>query len=255
MPEGTDGSDISEWFIHNSLLNENDIAYTRMYEKQGVIVSEYESDIALTKQNLINEWNNGYGMIFWVAHGQPKSVARTIWTEDANSNEIAETDEMDSPPMLESKDAELLLKDKPGFLVAISCEIGSLEVPYNLSYSLLLNGTTIGVVSSSSLTPGTTTDWADFKSALDISTFGAENLGVYFFDELIKGKFAGKSVSDVKHEYGYSNNVETYAGKMMLNYIGDPSLTLYDTSIDILNDNTANQDTLENGCSCSAIEG
>ena len=232
--DDVDGAESSEWFIANVLSEREDVDYFTMYEEEGVVTSKYKSDRPLTQENLIDEWNNGYGMVFWGGHGLEKTVVRTVWARDDNGNDRAEATEIEAPMMIESDDAYELPVDRLAFVLGQSCEIGSAEVPGNLAWSLLRYGGAIGAVASSSVTPGSGMDCADVDSELLVTTYGSDNLGIYFFRELINGTYAGSAFAQSKVELGTEPGREVYAGKMMINYFGDPSVRLYESAADVL---------------------
>ncbi|HNT27370.1 MAG TPA: C25 family cysteine peptidase, partial [bacterium] len=203
----------------------------RMYEKEGTTVSKYAADVALTRDNLKSEWPKGYGMVFWFGHGLDKEVARTIWI-DANDDGEVSNDELQQPLFIHSDDAPAIGAQSPAFVVAVSCEVGSAQTPWNLTHALLTEGGAIGMIGSTNVTPGDMTDYGDFESELDTSTYGATNLGVFFFDELMNGAVAAQAFAEVRRDVGTSPSIETYAGKMMLNYYGDPTLSLTSSAAD-----------------------
>ncbi len=226
-----DGADTAEWFIYNILSQHGGFDVTRMYEKEGTTVSKYATDVPLTRDNLQSEWPKGYGMVFWFGHGLDKEVARTFWNDDNEDGEV-QNEELRQPLFIHSDDAPAIGAQSPAFVVAVSCEVGSAQTPWNLTHALLTEGSAIGMIGSTNVTPGDMTDYSDFESELDTSTYGATNLGVNFFDELMNGEVAAKVFADVRRTVGTSPSIETYAGKMMLNYYGDPTLSLNSSAAD-----------------------
>jgi hypothetical protein len=122
--------------------------------------------------------------------------------------------------------------------------VGSAQTPWNLTHALLTEGSAIGMIGSTNVTPGDMTDYSDFESELDTSTYGATNLGVNFFDALMGGKVAAAAFAETRRDVGTSPSIETYAGKMMLNYYGDPTLSLTSSAADAPDENlTTDEDT------------
>lgn len=228
VPATVDGAETPEWFIANVLPDYPEVAVTRMYETEGVVASEYEPDLPLTEAGMLAEWQTGYGMVWWFGHGLERGVYRTFWSEDANGNQLAENGEIPSPFLFNTDDAALLEPGRPAFVVPVSCEVGSAETPLNLAYALLLSGGAIGVVGSTNVTPGDTTDYGDPGSQLDVQQYGATNMGVHFFRALLDGAGGAQALLDTKTKLGQSGSVESYAGRMMINYLGDPTLRLRD---------------------------
>lgn len=255
-PYSLDGAENANW-LHHNYLSEDDVTVTTMYEQVGVITSEFESDIPLTNENLMSEWEKNYGIIMWFGHGLPKSVVRTVWDDDTNSDGNAQSTEMSHPLLIDSDSVLSKTFAKPGFVVAVSCEVGSVEVPENLTHSMLLKNAAVGVLASTSVTPGDATDNSDLESELDIENFGAGNSGIFMIKGLLEGKSAALAYSDSRHSLGTGNSIETLAGKMMMNYYGDPTLTLYDNvddRIEPVETDTGNDSSdSSSGCSLTAI--
>lgn len=238
-----DGADTTEWFIHNILSQHDDFGITRMYEKEGTVVSKYASELALTQESLRDEWPKGYGMVFWFGHGLDREAARTIWVDD-NDDGTVQNEELRQPFFIESDDAPLIGSASPAFVVASSCKVGSAQTPWNLTHALLTEGAAIGMIGSTNVTPGDMTDYSDLESELDITMYGSTNLGVNFFDAVMGGKTAAVAFAETRRDVGTDGSIETLAGKMMLNYYGDPTLSLNSSAADAPDENlTPDEDT------------
>lgn len=256
--ENKDTAEVPEWIIHNVLNKYEKTSYTRLYEGEGVVNSEYDYDRPLTRENFIDEWGNNYGMVFWFGHGLPKSVARTVWVEDTNNNELGENSEVESIAFLESVDSEKFKVEKPAFVAAESCEVGSIEVPGNITSMLLLNNAAIGMISASNVSDDSNTDWSSVNNEIDESSYGIEALAAYFLDGLLQGDAGGAVFAKKKMELAAGDTVKrTHENKLMINYFGDPSLTLYDSVNDIIetekpDNETTDEETTDNEVSDDA---
>lgn len=244
-PQDVDGADRAEWFIHNVVEPTEGFAATRLYEKEGHVVSAHETDLPLTRDNVVDTWAEGYGLVFWFGHGLQRAVYRTVWAEDADGDERCGADEMESGPFLAAVDAPSLGEGRPGFVVGVSCEVGSAEIPDNLAHSLLREGAAVGMVASNNVTPGSATDYGDPDSPLDTDRAGADNIGIRFLEGVMTGGYAGAAFYEAKVELGLPQEIEPLAGKMMINDFGDPPLTLDDTAEDVPPD----PDPPASGCS------
>jgi hypothetical protein len=116
----------------------------------------------------------------------------------------------------------------------MSCEVGSADIPYNLTHSLLLSGGAIGMLSSSAPTPGDLTDYSHGARAVDPATFGGTNAGIGFFTGLLDGRTGAEAFAEARVTLGTGGDSETYAAKMMLNYFGDPTLRLDASEADVV---------------------
>jgi hypothetical protein len=232
ISQDTDDAVISEWFIKNYLPPSRGITATRLYEREGVVSSSFPSDQALTQDNFIAEWKKGYGMIWWGGHGQPRGVARTVWANDKNKDGLADG-ELSNPPLIDSDHADLLEGAPGGFVVASSCLVGRVEVPDALSYKLLLRGAAVGVVASSAPASVDNQAFDTMGPVLNLDAYDLDRAGAMVFDELIRGETVGKAMSTAKAQLAPSNDIVSYAQKLMTNFYGDPSLSLYDSIGDV----------------------
>lgn len=240
--ENKDTAEVSEWIIHNVLSQYEETSYTRLYEEEGVVSSQFEYERALTKENFIDEWNNGYGTLFWFGHGQPTAVARTIWYEDKNDNQKGENDEVISVAFLESGDGDKFKGEKPAFVVAESCEVGSIEVPGNITSMLLLHNAAIGIISASNVSDDSNTDWSNVDNAIDEYSYGIEALASYVIQGLLDGESGGAIFAQKRYELAMDTaNKRIHENKLMINYFGDPTLTLYDSVEDIIEDEISDE--------------
>ncbi|MCK5808231.1 hypothetical protein KAH37_04510 [bacterium] len=247
-PYTLDGAQSADW-IHQNYLSDDDVSVTTMYEEEGFVISEYESTFPIKNQTLIEKWEDGFGLIMWFGHGLPKMVIRTVWVDDENSDGAAQSSEMDSPLMIDSTSVFNGSFSAPGFVVTVSCEVGSVEVPENLTHTMLLKGAAVGVLSSTNVTPLDSTDYSDYESELDIQRFSENNAGALMFEGLLEGESAAFVYSRVREQVGLDGSIEALAGKMMINYYGDPTLTLYDTVDDKTEDEPDEKESDSSGCS------
>ncbi|MBI5479657.1 MAG: hypothetical protein HY906_12410 [Deltaproteobacteria bacterium] len=230
--ESVDTAVTSEWFIRNYLPAERGVGYTRLYERSGHVTSEFASEGALTEEGFIDEWQHGYGMVWWGGHGAPTSVARTVWSADPNGNDAADDGELESPTLIKTEDAARLDGTPGGFVVATSCYVGRIEVPNALSYTLLRYGAAVGVIASSAPASADEGAFARMGTSLDRSRFDVDRLAVMVFDGLLHGEPAGTLVTRARIELGPTNDIDSYQQKLMLNFYGDPTATLYDSAAD-----------------------
>jgi len=259
-PYTLDGAESSNW-IHKNYFSGDDLTVTTMYEEEGHETSLFDSSIPLTMDNFVEEWEKGYGMVMWFGHGLPKMVARTVWDEDSNDDGAAQGSEMSQPLLIDSTTVLNSNYTNPGFIVTVSCEVGSVEVPENLTHSMLLKNAAVGVLSSTNVTPLDGTDYSDLESELDTGKFSENNAGALMYEGLINGRSAAEVFSKARNDLGIDGSIEALAGKLMINYYGDPTLTLYDTVNDITeteegndekNDENEKDDT-SSGCSIVKI--
>jgi hypothetical protein len=232
ITENVDTAVTSEWFIRNYLPPARGVGYTRLYERDGHVTSRYPSEGALTEEAFIAEWRRGYGMVWWGGHGAPTAVLRTVWSADPNANDAADDGELASPTLIKTEDAARLDGTPGGFVVATSCYVGRIEVPNALSYSLLRHGAAVGVIASSAPASADEGAFERMGTSLDRGRFDVDRLAVVVFDGLLQGESAGHLVTRARVELGPANDIDSYQQKLMLNFYGDPTATLYDSAAD-----------------------
>ncbi len=228
MPYGSDldGADIAEWIVANLVQTHDDVTATTLYESDGLYPSFQAPDLPLTVDNVVEAWNDGHGMVSLYGHGDVQGVYRMVWDQDTNQNGEGDFGEVIWQPLMTSTATEGLTGERPAFVVGNDCLIGLVTEEASLAYQLLWSGGAIGVIGSTGITPGDNTDFTDPANELDLFTSGTSNLGILFFDNLLEGDAAGIAYDTARDTAGSFATVENYTGKTMLNYYGDPSLTL-----------------------------
>lgn len=262
-PYDEDPAGLAEWFISNYLDSSKNIEITRMYEREGYKPSQWQSELAVNEENIISEWNKGYGMVMWGAHGAPDEIARVVWREHEGEGELPLDGEIDWPMMFNWESAHKISTDKPAFAVAVSCDVGQSQQPDNLANHLLISGAAVGMIASSVAGPRSLDFWHDQKAELETTTFGDDNVGPLFFINLIEGMPAGFALSEAKTAAGTSEDLETMTAKASFNYFGDPTLKLKDSVEDAIveiPDDNSESDSEENdsedtssGSGCSLL--
>ncbi|AEH07580.1 hypothetical protein Metok_1618 [Methanothermococcus okinawensis IH1] len=94
--ERTDDRDLPKYLIEN-ILQPLNYSYYIMYEREGlnpVPTSAPYYNAPINKENVINEWNKGYGLVFWSGHGSSWGAYRKYWAYDNNSNGVPDYNEM-----------------------------------------------------------------------------------------------------------------------------------------------------------------
>jgi hypothetical protein len=223
-----DGATVGEWLIRDQLVPRG-MEWTTLYEQEGVSPSHFESHLPLDTYNVVDQWNRGYGLVFWTGHGSNTGVYRLIWTNDDNQNQVPDWNphELDSPSFMESANLNMLTDAPPPFVVHGSCSNGSPEDSTNLGYSMLRRGA-IGTVSASR--PALTWHWpteipeiwekpdAWDGDVIDIVSEYAVNL----LDGMEAGRALGEAIALTTN--GQGNN--SWYQKSIQNLYGDPLVRL-----------------------------
>ncbi|WP_048055585.1 NosD domain-containing protein [Methanotorris igneus] len=220
----TDGRDLPKYLIENS-LNQNGFSHYVMYERSGInpvptTAPYYNAPI--NKSNVINEWNNGCGIVFWWGHGYHKIVYREIWVED-DGDGVPESNEMSWISFLNSYDTLKLNNDKPAITYQCSCSNGYPEDSDNLGYALLKRGAiaTVSASRASWYKPGYWSPNGDPDNA---------EIGYEFVKRVVDGHPVGEALYLAKSSF--RNNLDScdIMNLMDFNLYGDPSLTINENS-------------------------
>ena len=136
----TDGASLMEklWI---DVYSPNGFSRTTMYEKDGITPSVYDCDYPLTRENVIDHWPNGYGIVNWGSHGSTDEAFRRWWSKDTNFNNVPDINEIvKDESFISSYDTIALNDDKPSIVFACACSNADPEDKNNLGISLLENG-------------------------------------------------------------------------------------------------------------------
>ena len=189
-----------------------------LVEKEGIDPSEFIDEDALTYDSMLSNWNDGYGVIFWQAHGLEDMSARTIWGNDKNANGIPETSryELYSSTFVDNGLVSMVQTVTP-FVFQGSCLNGSIQSAGSLAYETLKN-TAVGVVAASQVSYGLIFSDYDLSSQ-DVFAYGA-----VFTDALASDRIPAEVLLETKEKWANWSVLLTI--KHELNYLGDPSLKL-----------------------------
>jgi len=199
-----------ELYTKKFLINSG-FSCTTLYEKEGLHHISTICDYPLNKNNVIQQWKNGYGLIIWGSHGSSEAAWRVIWDHDDGDN-IAEDNEKKWIPFIESKDANKLGDEKPSIVWGDSCNTAYPEDKNSLGASLLR-----------------TTCVAYCGSARGGAPIGAT---LPFCEGIVNGEKIGDAYREAQV---WTMNVLSSDKYLLgaiysLNYYGDPSLSFYLTS-------------------------
>lgn len=179
----------------------------------------------LNEDNLINEWQNGYGLACLDGHGNDSGIYRTIWPYDNNGDGIPESGEISFSTFFDTNDCLLLNDARPSFLFLVACLSGYPENPDNLAYALLKNGA-IGTSSATRIS------W--YMGGWDgpyLSCADDNSIAYYFFKKLIVDKDpAGKALFLTNASMGDDWGDASWQNKMGYVLYGDPSTSIYSQS-------------------------
>lgn len=221
--ERTDGLNCPE-YVWENIASRKGMSDTVMYERSGlnpVPTSAFHYDMALTKNNFIAQFNDGYGAVFWWAHGNKDIAFRKYWDvakEDGDG--VPESNEMTWDAFIESTDMLSLENDQPAFFYQSSCTNGKPENSDNLGYALLKRGAAISTVSASNISWYMGGDWTPLQYYADNTAIGL----VYMYNLIVEEMTNGEALFAAKNYFGNYWAGQSWMNKMDFNLYGDPSM-------------------------------
>ena len=219
--ERTDGRDLPKYVVED-ILKPNGFSWFVMYEREGLSpVPETAPyyNAPLNKENVINEWNKGYGIVFWWGHGSEYKAYRKYWSFDDGDN-IPESDEMEWESFISSFDTSELCDDKPAITYQCSCLNGYPEDSDNLGYALLRRGA-VATVSASRVS------WYQVGYWEPDGTADNAEIGYEYVKRVVSGLPLGEALYLAKSLLNPTSDSAWKMNLMDFNLYGDPSLSLY----------------------------
>jgi len=217
----TDGRELPKYVVEN-ILKPNGFSWFVMYETEGlnpVSTNAPYFNASINRTNVINEWNKGYGIVFWWGHGSYDAVWRKYWVKDDGDN-VPEDDEFNWLAFLHIQDVSSLNDQKPAIVYQCSCYNGYPEKSNNLGYELLKKGA-IATVSSSRVS------WYRYGLWTPDGYSDNAEIGYEFVKRVVKGKPLGEALYMAKANLIPNSRYHEYMMNMMdFNLYGDPSLTI-----------------------------
>ncbi|MEA1993051.1 MAG: C25 family cysteine peptidase [Euryarchaeota archaeon] len=214
----TDGRDLPQYVITN-IANPNGYSNYVMYETAGlnpVNATAYGYNAPITNANVISEWANDYGIVFWSGHGSPTGAARKYWSLD-DGNGVPEAGEMTWVSFIDSTD---IVPDTGTFTYQSSCLNGYPENQNNLQYTLLKQGA-ICTVSASRVS------WYLVGTWTNLGLVDNTGIGYEYVNHLVNnGEPAGGALYDGKNSLTNPWGWQGWQNLFDFNLYGDPSLTL-----------------------------
>lgn len=209
-----DGGYVVEYLKENVLGD--DFSQKTLVEKSGADPSEFIDEDPINYNAVLENWNYGYGAVYWMGHGMPTYSVRTIWSGDSNGNGYADSRELAGSTFIDSDMTAKMTHIAP-FVFQGSCLNGSVQTSDNLAYSVLLNSA-VGVVGSSQVSYGTI--FKDYNlSSQDLFAYGSA-----FIEAVAQNKPPAQVLQQKKQIWSSGSVLLTI--KMETNYFGDPSLNL-----------------------------
>jgi hypothetical protein len=206
-----DGADVADP-IYEQVIRPRGLARTTLYETAGVDISKYKPDLPLTRENVVAEWQKGYGLVTMVGHGSSDGIFRHVWVKDANGDGVPGWQEMMDPPFLSYGDLIKLDDTHPSIVFHNSCSNGTPEDADNLGAGLLRHGA-IATVSST-------------RVAFVVQDSSIFNLVRDAVEQLLDNRSAGEALFAAKEKLSGKAAAISWFTRLEASLYGDPSVSL-----------------------------
>lgn len=205
----------------------------RLFEEDGVVISQYAHEESLSYNALIDGWLAGASTVSWGGHGSEVSSHRMVWRDDDDGDDIADDYEVEAPAFIRSDAADYLVEAPLAVVHMMSCLNGYPEHSRNLGAALLGSGA-IATASASRSAVGESEEGWEPKPEL-----GSATTNSYYFTLLVQ---AGHRVGDAlaytkwglpadgwaiyEEEGADLLNAYGWLTKLEYNLYGDPTVSL-----------------------------
>ncbi len=254
--QNQDGGTVLNAIGENLAALDPSLEFTRLFEQEGHFSSPLPMDAALTTENLLSAFNDGYGLGVWFAHGSETDTGRLIWTSDANGNDSCDENEMADILLMSSSFTNQIMQPvSRTFLWQISCSNATPEVEDNLA-AMMLRSSSAATIAATRSSFGE--EWEGISFTPDPALAASETQAYYWAQKMAEGLTMGEAFAYTIYavpsdgwdevfppdQMGFSFMGMRYYGKFVYNLYGDPTLTWqYSASVDDDdNDDSASDD-------------
>jgi len=214
-----------DW-LTDKIFDPNGFLVTRLYEKEGLRTCPLECDDAINEKNVIEYWNQGYGIVILSGHGSSLYSTRTVWAfDDGDGIPESNQSEIKYYNYISIGNITKLNDSRPSIVFSNCCNNAYPEIDNNIGNSLMEKGAVAFIGATRILHSG---GYPNPDEKYD------GNLAIcrQFFHYLIEENqtcgealYNSKMYCDKPDQYGASkyNSLNNMYG---LNLYGDPSIKL-----------------------------
>jgi hypothetical protein len=225
FPDGgyVDGSMVSQYVIEQS-LDKNGHAHTMLSERLGKLVSYHPGEDQLNGATMSDYYNQGFGMVFWCAHGNQLCAVLNTWYDDYNQDGLPQQEECLSDPFINDYFHKAADDTFPAVFFQGSCLTADPSEHGNMTHTLLQH-VSIANVASTRITMGM--DAEDGTWEPSPYSPGAFTLGVYFTHAAVAKRMpVGDAFHYAQNTLGFGIQPWTLKVRLEFNLYGDPSMRL-----------------------------
>ena len=222
----TDNAQLMEYIKENYFSENYNIS--TLYEKSGIMPSEYETTILLNRTNMVNILNeeNQSSLLFLSGHGSKNSLWRQEWYNDINEDGYASEDELRYYPYISTITPinTTINNQTPFFIYLDACDVGWFDDDEETLAEYLLTENGLGVVAASRTT------W--YSTIWNGGNDYNQGLATRFWEQFGQSEDNRPAEILVKAKEDYlttHSSIDERERKNILsyNYLGDPELSLY----------------------------
>ena len=199
-----------------------------LYEKAGIMPSDYDATILLNRTNMINILNeeNQSSLLFLSGHGTKDSLWRQEWFNDINGDDYVSEDELRYYPYISTITPinTTINNQTPFFAYLDACDVGWFDDVDETLAEYLLKSDGLGIVAASRTTWYSTL----WNGGNDYNQGLATRYWEHFWHS--EGNRPAEILNKAKEDYLDTHlAIDERERKNILsyNYLGDPELTLY----------------------------
>jgi len=215
----------SEWgnYCKADIFTAAGATSSRGYEKSGLAPVGAACEFALSRDNLISQWNGGCGFLTWWGHGSNTGAYRKYWAAD-DGDGVPEGGEMSWQTFIDTSDTPSISANVFPIAFQCSCLNGYPEDATNLQYALLKRGA-IAAVGASRVSWYAVATWATSFAG----QVGDNASYAYYMPKkmVLEGMSVGEANCWCRRTFGRAwADGSSYMNVFDFNVYGDPSLVV-----------------------------
>ena len=225
FPDGgyVDGSMVSQYVVEQS-LDKSGHAHSMLSERLGKLVSYHPGEDQLNGTTMADYYNQGFGMVFWCAHGNQLCAVLNTWYDDFNQDGLPQQEECLNDPFINDFFHKAADDTFPAVFFQGSCLTADPSEHGNMTHTLLQH-VSIANVASTRITMGMGSEDGTWEPSP--YSPGAFTLGVYFTHAAVAKRMpVGDAFHYAQNTLGFGIQPWTLKVRLEFNLYGDPSMRL-----------------------------
>jgi len=226
FPDGgfVDGGLVAKFIVEKSLAPAG-VGSKTLTEWEGNLPSKNPGDGPLNNFTFADAYNEGFGAVFWCAHGNSEGAYQDQWYFDADGDGLPQQGEVEEPPFVHATFCEEYSGEKPAIVFHGSCLNADPSDPGNIA-ATLLRYASVADVASTRITMGLAPEGEDEWTPSPFSP-GGFTMGAYFTHAVVVSrKPVGEAFAIAGNALSFGVQPWTFKVRLEFNLFGDPSLAI-----------------------------